>query len=116
MAVDLHLDIFLTFLYFFHVCYFFHCFDCKIHEISEIGEDLPVFKFVKFRSATFDVFRKNQHKAFLKGNAVALTEEVVSHQTFDSVGQRHVLGEASDEVGKFKLIISREMSSQSQQS
>ena len=112
MTIWLHLDIFLALFDLLHICQFLHALEYVIHKISEMSENVVKFELTQLRTASLNVMRNSKQQTFLYSNTMALANEIISHQTFQSIHQRHIFGQSSDEIRQFNFIILRQMSSQ----
>lgn len=109
MTIHLDFNILLPLFDLGHVIHLFETFQHEIKEVSDICEDISILKLVKLRGAILDMFIQSLHHAFLQGYSMALTQEVISHQAFQSIDKGHILSESSDEVRQLYLIIIRKM-------
>ena len=105
MTVDLDFYILFSLFNFGHVGHLFEALNYVIHKVSKMTENIFVFKLIHLGSATLEIVAQCLHETFLNGNSMALTSEVVVHETLKTIYQRHILSESPYECSQLELVI-----------
>lgn len=105
MAVDLQLDTGFSSSNLLQIVQTGHKFKQVVDVAARVQEKIGVEDSSWLRFADAGEIGKTYQPPFFQSDAVSLTEEVVVEETFESVNQRHILGQSTNKGDYFEFFL-----------